>query len=1158
VQARCQRLTALPGAEYVRAAVRNHPWRPVRRAGVAAGVVVTLWLALAAPMAHADRDFSLRKTFNAHGDVAGTGNTLLTCLDSDNLCAAARAGNAGGSSDNGDNNNNSRPMTYVDIDSDASTFDSSSAALSLPAAAKVLWAGLYWGGRWQAGAGGSEAPNANARDLVKLRPPGATQYVDLASQVVPVDNANNREYQGFKEITGIVDASRGGRYTVANVQLGTGLHSDQSGGWAILVIYSNPGDPLRNMTVFDGMKFVTAVSEGGEPVDIPLSGFLTPPAPAPVKTRVGLVAYEGDIGILNDSALLNFGAPNEKALQNPANPPKNFFNSSISDPAGTILSDRDPSNRNTFGFDADFFESDQYLSNGQTATTLRLTTTGDGYAPGAVLFSTDLFAPKIEPVKTVDKTQAELGDVLTYQITVPNTGLDPATNVVLTDAIPPNTDYLAGSLSIDGVQKTDAPADDQAEFVSDSVVFRLGSGATSTTGGELVPGASTTVQFQVRVHSTGLQPDTQIVNGGTVGFKSKTLGEPGSEPTNEVTTTVIVPDLELQKTHTGDIEAGGSATYEIAVRNVGKAPTQGLTVVTDDLPPKVTLERTPSGAGWACTATTGGFRCQRSDVLAPGDSFPTISARVNIAEDAAPSTLVNTATVRTPGDPNKLNDTDTDEGEVRLPDLAIQKTALTPEVVPEGEVRYLITVLNRGPVRATNVVVTEPVPPDLTSLTVKPSKGTCSDGECRLGTLLKGDTVTIEVSGVADRDSGGHVLVNRVRVDAKQPDLNPKDNDDDAIVHVTPVADIVVEKTAAAPTLVAGGIAQFLVVVRNDGPSTATNVTLQDIVPPGLEPVGYNPSQGTCADNTCSLGTLADGGVAEILVFLRTFAEQAGQTFVNVARAAATEFDPNLANNEDDAPITLTSPPPVEANLVVTKTADKPIVTVGDVVTFNVTAENQGPGTATNVMLSDGDNPAVEILSADPSQGTCVLAKPTTCEIGTLAPGARATLVVRARVVAAGLLRNVAAVISPQSDPNITDSLRVAPVVVRADVRLRKRANRPTVRSGGRVSFTMTAEASGVTEIKNAVICDRMPSRLSVVDMRGGRLVAGRVCWRVGRLEPGRPRTVRLVTRAQSVSRLSRVLNLARLTGDGVPAGRLAVARVRILPARARPGGVTG
>ena len=176
-----------------------------------------------------------------------------------------------------------------------------------------------------------------------------------------------------------------------------------------------------------------------------------------------------------------------------------------------------------------------------------------------------------------------------------------------------------------------------------------------------------------------------------------------------------------------------------------------------------------------------------------------------------------------------------------------------------------------------------------------------------------------------------------------------------------------------------------------------------------------------------------------------------------------------------------------------------------------------------------------------------MIAKPSSCELGALAPGARATVVVSARVVAAGLLRNVAAVIFPGSDPNPTDSLNVARVAVRASVSLRKRANRSTVRSGGRVTFTLTAEARGVTEIKNAVLCDRIPEHLSVITMGSGRLRAGRVCWRLGRLEPGRPRTVRLVARAGRVFRLTRVLNIARLTGQGVPAGRRAIARVRIL-----------
>jgi uncharacterized repeat protein (TIGR01451 family) len=1134
-------------------------------ARVVAAVVATLWLMLAPPIARAERNFGLRFQANGHGDVTGTGNTLLTCLTSDTLCAKARAGTANG----GENNNNERAMTWVDVDSDdfGKTFNSSSAMLSLPTGAKVLWAGLYWGGRWQAGERGKPAPDPKALNTVKLRPPKGTGYESVTSVIDPVDNAQDREYQGFAPITGIVETARGGSYTVADVQLGTGLHADQSGGWAILVVFQDDSEPLRNMTVFDGLKFVKVPAEGGVPVDIPLSGFLTPPAPAPVKTRLGLIAYEGDLGTTKDSALLNYGLPNAKLLENGANPKDNFFNSSISDTAGKLVTDRNPNDRNTFGFDGDFFESNQYLSNGQRSTTLRLSTDGDGYAPGAVVFSTDLFPTDVVAEKSVDKKVAQLGEVLTYRIKVTNnrdvTGFgDTATNVVLRDAIPPNTDYVPGSLRLvndnDMVPKTDPVDSDQAEFLSGGVVFRLGVGATGTTGGELAAGESATVQFQVRVHSLGLPPDTQIVNRGTVGFKPKTLDQQAFVDSNDVTTRVILPDLALTKTYTGDLEAGGEATFEIAVKNVGEAPTQGPTIVTDTLPPKVTLVGTPSGAGWTCAKSADGFRCERSDALAAGASFPTIRAPVQIAEDAAGSKLVDSATATTPGDPKTSNNTDTAGGTVPLPNLRIEKIALTAEVFPEGEVSYLITVLNVGSARATDVVVSEVVPADLTRLIVTPSQGDCSERTCRLGTILRGKQATIKVTGVADRDSGGRTLVNSVQVRATQPDLDPSDNEDDAIVRVKPKADIVVEKTAAAPTLVAGGIAQFLVVVRNDGPSTATDVMLDDLVPAGLQPLAFAPSQGSCDGTHCALGDLADGGVAQILVFVQTTPEQAGQAFTNVARAAATEFDPDLSNNLDDTTITLTSAPVVEANVVVTKTADKRIVRVGDVVTFTVTAENQGPGTASNVVLSDGANPAVEILSADPSQGSCVIAKPTTCELGALAPGARATLVVRARVVAAGLLRNNAAVIFPESDPNAADSLQAATVAVLADARLSKRANRSTVPSGGRVTFTLTAQARGVTEIENALLCDRLPDRLSVVNMGGGRLRAGRVCWRLGRLEPGRPRTVRLVTRAANVSRLTPVRNVARLTGDGVPAGRLAAARIRIRPAPARPGGVTG
>lgn len=112
--------------------------------------------------------------------------------------------------------------------------------------------------------------------------------------------------------------------------------------------------------------------------------------------------------------------------------------------------------------------------------------------------------------------------------------------------------------------------------------------------------------------------------------------------------------LNITKTHNGDFTQGQSgATYTITVSNVGAGATIGAVTVTDNWAPGLFATEI-SGTGWSCNLGT--LSCMRSDVLAPGASYPAITLTVNVAEqwplNILPVNVINTATVSGGGSPD--------------------------------------------------------------------------------------------------------------------------------------------------------------------------------------------------------------------------------------------------------------------------------------------------------------------------------------------------------------------------------------------------------------------------------------------------------------------------------------------------------------------------
>ena len=1125
-------------------------------------VAFALLLSIAGP-ASAERPFAPRFSQNVQGAITFAANTVMTCPDSDARCPAARAGTGSVL------NNNSFNMTYVDVDADPSTFNSSSATITIPAGAQVLFAGLYYGSRTSGGAGGTQSPNPSARGTVRLKTPGGA-YETLAAAV---DNTSGSTYAAFVDVTSQVQAAGTGSYTVANVQAGTG--EDRGGGWSIVVAYRDSDEPARNLTIFDGLESVGQ----GQTKTIGVTGFQTPAA-GQVKTELGFVTYEGDRGLTGDGATLN-----GTVLSSATNPPNNFFNSSISR-NGTQVSDKDPNYNNQLGFDSNLVNGDGILANGATSAAIRLQTTRDVYLPQVVTFATELFSPNISAIKSVENVTdpggpTKSGDVLRYTLQYTNTGGDGATQFTATDMIPAGTTYVPDSLRVTtGPNAPISPSDeidgDIGEVLPDpidpaSVRFRLGQGANGTAGGLLTAAGGTapsaTVTFEVTV-DPGLQGGTEIANTAAADYLSETLGTPQSSQSNTVLTEVIAPDLAMSKSHVVPI-VGVDVEFTLGVENVGNAPTDGTPVtVTDSFDPaafsSITITSSP---GWNCSATVGlNLSCTRSNELAPDASYPDIEVTGTVVP-SPPESFENTATVTGGGDSNTGNNVAVDFLPVppTSSDLSIVKTVSPATVLPGGRVSYTLTVRNDGPSNATGVTVDDSwLFSGLTDVTATPSQGSCptvsaSSVICQLGDLATGTTATIEISAAVDFDDSSGLL-NTATVEGDQADPRPNNNESSAIFDVAAASDLRVVKSAGEDPI-AGEEFSYTIQVTNDGPSVANDVVVTDQIPelflpsevlgPGFAFCSAAEAGGTlsCAWN----GPLAVGETATLTLVGTLASASAGVPFINTASTYSSEADPDPGNNSSSVTVT----PLPFADISMSKTASVDAAKPGEVVTWFFRVQNLGPLDADPVTVADQIPAGLTIVSLP---GACNLDdRNLSCNLGQLEVGVTTTFEVTVRPepgLAGTTVTNSATASSPRPDPNTANQADVSSFDVtseRTRLRLRQKVNRKKAKSGGKFSFSLEVENTSNASAYDSVVCQRLPRALRIVKAPGAKIGPGRkACWTIGRLDPGRKRMFSVLTRGFS-RRSTSVKAPATLNGENVVNGRQSKTVRIVAPRRPRP-----
>ena len=355
------------------------------------------------------------------------------------------------------------------------------------------------------------------------------------------------------------------------------------------------------------------------------------------------------------------------------------------------------------------------------------------------------------------------------------------------------------------------------------------------------------------------------------------------------------------------------------------------------------------------------------DTLAPGDSG-SCTATGNVyyltQQDIDSGSVKNTATA-TGQDPKQEVVTDTDSATVNFPgapSLVLTKTATLDKTVvpptgrsdPGDTITYTFSVKNTGNVTLTNIDVADPL---LTSLV------------CKIDTLAPGDsgscTATGNVYYLTQQDIDSGSIKNTATATGQDPKQEVVTDTDSATVNFPGVPKLVLTKKADKSTYVVNDIVNYTLVATNTGNVTLDGVSISDTTLGSLtctQPVNLAPTDKlTCTGSHTMSQANVDAG-----------------KFDNTANAAGT-FDSSPVN-ADPASVEVTTTQ--NAALGLTKTDDLnpgTFNTLGQVVTFTLTATNNGNVTLHNVSV--GDDPALDGFSCT------VGGNAVTFPLDSLAPG---------------------------------------------------------------------------------------------------------------------------------------------------------------------------
>ncbi len=199
----------------------------------------------------------------------------------------------------------------------------------------------------------------------------------------------------------------------------------------------------------------------------------------------------------------------------------------------------------------------------------------------------------------------------------------------------------------------------------------------------------------------------------------------------------------------------------------------------------------------------------------------------------------------------------------------------------------------------------------------------------------------------------------------------------------------------------------FDIIVQNNGPGDANNVTVIEQLQAGVRYISSVPGAPVCVENrgvvVCELGTIESGGISTI--------------DMNVSSNGADPSSGQTTVSADGVPSVVIEEP------YIFKVGQPPVAAPGELVTYTIRIINPTNSAVTDVVVEDVMPEAMEILSVDSTAGNVTVnGQNVTFTQSSLVSNGRTTITIETRVredeVFAEIINNACLTSSGNSDPS--------------------------------------------------------------------------------------------------------------------------------------------